>query len=219
MLVIKETLDNAAEIGAEALKNNQVICFATETVYALACDATSDVAVKRLYKIKQRDMKKPIAVFVKNLEAAKEFLNFNEIENKIAENFMPGMITLILNKKIIPNQNIKYRQNIKDGVLISSFLNKNENTLGLRIPDHKFCLELLKNFNGVIAATSANISKEAAAIDFEQVKQYFSDKIDLIIDGGICKNKLSSTVLKVDDDQINILRQGLITKSQILNSL
>ena len=150
MLVIKEELENAAEIATRALKNNQIICFATETVYAIACDASSDIAVAKLYEIKKRDIKKPIAVFVKDLAMAKEFLDFNSIEDKIAQNFMPGMITLILNKKTNSEQELS----------VSPLLNNNENNLGLRIPNHQFCLKLLRNFGGVIAATSANISNQ-----------------------------------------------------------
>jgi len=209
MLVIKEELENAAEIAAQALKNNQIICFATETVYAIACDASNDIAVEKLYEIKKRDIKKPIAVFVKDLAMAKEFLDFNSIENKIAQNFMPGMITLVLNKKT----------NLEQKIPVSQLLNNNENTLGLRIPNHQFCLKLLRNFGGVIAATSANISSQKAASSFVQVKKYFDNKVDLIIDGGICQHKMSSTVLRINGDQINVLREGLITKNQIINSL
>lgn len=205
MLVITEQSQNAAEIAAQALKNNQVICFATETVYALACDTTSDIAVARLYEIKKRNPKKPIAVFIKDLKTAEKFLNFNDIEKKIAQNFMPGMITLILDKK--PNS------------LVSPLLNNNENTLGLRIPNHKFCLELLKNFDGVIAATSANISDQKEAIDYLQAVKYFKNKVDLIIDGGVCQHKMASTVLKINGDKIDILREGPITKNQIQNFL
>jgi L-threonylcarbamoyladenylate synthase len=209
MLVIKEELENAAEIATRALKNNQIICFATETVYAIACDASSDIAVAKLYEIKKRDIKKPIAVFVKDLAMAKEFLDFNSIEDKIAQNFMPGMITLILNKKTNSEQELS----------VSPLLNNNENNLGLRIPNHQFCLKLLRNFGGVIAATSANISNQEEASGFSQVKKYFDNKVDLIIDGGICRHKMSSTVLRVNGDQINVLREGLITQNQIINSL
>ncbi len=205
MKIIKEDSPNAPQIAAEALRNNQIICFATETVYALACNASSDQAVLGLYQTKKRDPKKPIAVFAKDLLVAQKFLNFNQIERKIAEHFMPGMITLVLDKN--NNQNI------------SPLLNNNENSLGLRIPNHQFCLKLLSAFDGIIAATSANISDKEAATNFLEAKQYFEDKIDLIIDGGICQHKVASTVLRVRESQINILRQGLITKDQINNSL
>jgi L-threonylcarbamoyladenylate synthase len=215
MLVIKEESGNAVEIATQALKNNQIICFATETVYAIACDASSDIAVAKLYEIKKRDVKKPIAVFVKDLAMAKKILDFNSIEDKIAQNFMPGMITLILDKKTKATQKLSPKQRIS----VSPLLNNNENNLGLRIPNHQFCLKLLRNFDGVIAATSANISNQEDSSSFMQVKKYFDNKVDLIIDGGNCQHKMSSTVLRINGDQINILREGLITQNQIINSL
>jgi L-threonylcarbamoyladenylate synthase len=209
MLIISQHSDNAAENAAKALRNNQIICFATETVYALACNASSDIAVANLYKIKERDTKKPIAVFAKDLTTAQKFLNFNPVENKIAQSFMPGMITLILDKKTTSDQEI----------LVSALLNNNESNLGLRIPNHQFCSKLLTTFDGIIAATSANISHQESATDAAQVKKYFENKIDLIIDGGVCQRKMPSTVLKVNGDQINIIREGPITQDQINNSL
>jgi L-threonylcarbamoyladenylate synthase len=205
MLIIKELDKSTLKVATKILKNDGIICFATETVYALACSASSDLAIEKLYKIKERDPEKPIAVFVKDLKVANNFLKFNELEKKIAQNFMPGMITLVLEKKVTINQQ----------VFISSLLNKGDNSLGLRIPNHQFCLELLNAFEGVIAVTSANISNYEPATDFECAAKYFQNKIDLLIDGGICEYKIASTVLRIINNQINILREGLVSKESL----
>lgn len=204
MKIVKQNDPGATKIAAEILKNDGIICFATETVYALACNGSSDIAVAKLYKVKQRDLKKPVAVFVKNLATAKKFFHFNKIEEAIAKKFMPGMITMVLKKKTTAKQKIK----------VSLLLNNNDQNLALRIPDHQFCLELLNEFDGIIAATSANLSNQPAAVDFTQSLQYFQNKIDLIIDGGVCVHKIASTVLKVGDG-IKIIRPGVITKNQL----
>ncbi|MFT6076852.1 MAG: L-threonylcarbamoyladenylate synthase [Myxococcota bacterium] len=205
MIEIKESDPQASQIATKILKNDGIICFATETVYALACNAASDIAVSKIYKIKERDSKKPIAVFVKDQKIAEKFLHFNEKEKKLSNHFMPGMITLILRKKDSDVSELK----------VSPLLSKDEN-LGLRIPDHKFCLDLLNKFDGIIAATSANPSNQDPAINFIQAKKYFNNKVDLIIDGGICIHKMASTVLKVEK-KINIIRSGAITKNQLDN--
>jgi L-threonylcarbamoyladenylate synthase len=207
-MILKQSDPSASKISAKILKNNGIICFATETVYALACNASSDLAVAKLYQIKQRDLKKPVAIFVKNLATAKQLLRFNKDEETIAEKFMPGMITLILQK--ITNADQKNN--------VSSLLNNNDQNLGLRIPDHKFCQELLNEFDGIIAATSANSSGQPAATDFTKSLQYFKKKIDLIIDGGVCAHKIASTVLRIEDG-VQIIRSGLITKNQLEESL
>ena len=209
MLIIKEQEDSAIIEAVKALKAGQIISFATETVYALACDAANDKAVSKLYQIKQRQANKPIAVFAANLKMAEKFLIFNKIEKKIADNFMPGAITLILKKKKISANNYG----------LSPLLNRSSQDLGFRIPDHSFTLKLLKSFkDGFIAATSANISNKKAAVNCQEVVKYFGDKVDLIIDGGKCLYQIASTVVKVDNKgKINIIRQGLVTEQNIVS--
>ena len=205
MLIVTESSKNAVAIATKALWDDKIICFATETVYALACNASSNLAVEKLYKIKKRDLKKPIAIFVKDLTIAKEFLKLSSLENKIAQSFMPGMITLILEKKSANNKQIS----------VSPLLNQGDSSLGLRIPNHQFCLKLLNAFDGIIAVTSANISNQEAAINPTQVAKYFKDKVNLIVDGGVCEHKISSTVLRIKNNKASILREGLITKDLI----
>jgi L-threonylcarbamoyladenylate synthase len=203
--ILKESDESAIKVAIEILKNDGIICFATETVYAISCNASSDIAVAKLYQLKKREEDKPIAVFVSDIKTAKKFLEFNDLEEKISKKFMPGMITMILKQK--PNQISK----IKPSLL----LNKGKKNLGLRIPDHAFCLKLLSEFGGIIAASSANESFKDPAIDFASAKKYFAGKVDLIIDGGICSHKIASTILKIENDKIKIVREGLIGKNQL----
>ena len=207
MLIIKDNSKDTIKIATKILNEDGIICFATETVYALACNAASDNAVTKLYKIKKRNPKKPIAIFTKDLTTAKQFLIFNSLENKIAQSLMPGMITLILKQKALENQKI------------SPLLNNNTNSLGLRIPNHQFALKLLNAFDGIIAATSANVSNKEPATNCMQAKQYFDNKIDLIIDSKKCKEKIPSTILQINNNQVIFLREGLVTKNQINNLL
>jgi len=187
--------------ACKILNEGGVICFATETVYALACDATNDQAVAKLYAIKKRDKKKPIAIFAQNIEQAQEFLHFDPAEKALAQNFMPGALTLILQKKC-------------DAVKISPFLNEDDKNIGLRIPNHQFSLALLENFNKPIAATSANLSSLPPAVNFEEAQKKFANKANLIIDGGECAHKIASTVVKIDDD-LQILREGALPAKKL----
>lgn len=203
--ILKESDKSAVKTVIEVLKNDGIVCFATETVYALACDASSDIAVAKLYELKKREENKPIAVFVSDIKTAKKFLEFNDLEEQIAKKFMPGMITLIL----------KQKQNKRSKSKPSLLLNKGGKDLGLRIPNHQFCLKLLSKFGGIIAASSTNISGEDPAIDFKTAKKYFSESVDLIIDGGVCSHKIASTILKIENGKIKIVREGLIDKNQL----
>lgn len=207
MKIIKEADSNAISEAIKTLKSGGIISFATETVYALACDAGNDDAVKKLYHIKQRQKNKPIALMVKDLTTIKKNFILNKEEEIVADKFMPGAITLILQKKDSDNQ-------------LSNLINEGSNMFGVRIPNHQFTLSLLKNFNDLIAATSSNISNQQPSINASDVISYFNNEIDLLIDGGICTQKIASTVVKINGKQnIEILREGLITKNQILESI
>ncbi len=206
MRIIKESDKDSIKDAITILDSGGVIAFATDTTYGIACDARNDLAVKKLYKLKNRQESKPIAIFVQNLDLAKTIVQFDKKSTAIANNFMPGALTLILNK------NNKFSK-------ISNLLNNSSLDIGIRIPNHQFSLKLLEKFTGILAVTSANISNKMAATNISQVENYFGKSINLMIDGGNCHKK-SSTVLKVNiNGEVQILRQGPITKKQILSAL
>lgn len=204
MKIISENNPNVINLACEALKNGEVIAFATDTVYGIACDAANRNAVKKLYDIKKRDEKKPIAIFVKNLAIAEEIFLFDELSKKIAQNFLPGSITLVLQKKI--DSSIKLADN----------LNPQDNSLGFRIVDRKFIAELMSNFAGVLAVSSANLSNQNPALTAKDVEKYFlNSTLKLIVDGNCKKNAEVSTVIKVANKKIEILRFGAIKQKSI----
>lgn len=203
-LVVLKELDADTLVKVDAcLRSGGIVSFATETVYALACDAKNDVAISRLYEIKNRDANKPIAIWLKDIVAAKEVFFLNSIEEKIVNTLMPGPITLVAQKR--------------SNFLTSHLLNSASNFLGLRIPNHKFCLDLLKKFNGVIAATSCNLSGDLPALNASQVIKNLGNKIDLLVDGGSCPSSLPSTVLRVlSNGNLEIIRQGSMASQDIM---
>lgn len=200
MRIIKESDFNALDLACDFLAAGKIIAFATDTVYGLAVDASNSKAVEALYNLKKRDEKKPIAIFVKDLEAAKQIFLFDETSTKLAERFLPGSLTLVLatqaatTSKLAPNLN----QN-------------NDKFLGFRIIENNFIQNLLRKFAGILAVTSANESTQKAATSAAEVEKYFKfSQLDLLIDGGISKQETASTVVKITDGKVTILRQGLI---------
>lgn len=197
MKIISEIDPFSIAIAADYLRAGKVISFATDTVYGIAADASNSKAIEQIYSVKKRNKNKPIAIFLPNLAMAERILIFDEQAKKVAEKFQQIPLTLILKKRSEALINL------------ASNLNENDEFLGFRIVQKNFISELLKNFGGVLAVTSANISGDEAAISGDQVKNYFNSKgIDLLIDGGICEKKIPSTVIKVSDNQITILRKG-----------
>lgn len=207
MQVIKEEQNDAVELAVKSLRAGKVISFATDTVYGIAADASNEAAVEGLYELKKRDKKNPIAIFVKDLASAKKIFYFDSLAQEIAEKFLPGKLTMVL------------KTNSESASLLAPNLNQNDDGfLGFRIVDKKFIAELLEKFNGILAVTSANLSSQKPSLDALQVTEYFSNsKLDLLIDGGLSKQKTASTVIKIYDKKMQILRQGSLNLSAYEN--
>ena len=204
MQIIKEEDQSAISLAIDSLQKGKIIAFASDTIYGLAVDATNSKAVEALYEIKKRDSKKPIAIFVKNLKKAEEIFIFDEQSKRIAKKFFPGNLTLVLKTKI--NNPAKLAPN----------LNKShDGFLGFRIIDSEFTNNLFKKFDGILAVSSANFSNQEPAFDAKKVEEYFFNSDILLIDGGVSKNKIPSTVIKFINNKIEIIRSGLISETEL----
>lgn len=197
MLTIKEKDIDAIDLACEFLRDGKIISFASDTVYGIAADASNYKAIEALYKIKKRDNKKPIAIFVKDLATAKKIFYFDDLAKKIAENFLPGALTIVLKTKP------------KTSFALAKNLNCNDDGfLGFRIVDNNFIEKLLEKFGGILAVTSANLTGQKAATSAKEVEKNLT-KLDLLICGKISKKK-PSTVIKIFDNKLTVLRQGAL---------
>jgi L-threonylcarbamoyladenylate synthase len=201
MKIISENNPNAIDLACENLRAGKVISFACDTVYGLAVDATNFKAVENLYKIKNREKNKPIAIFLKDLKSAEKIFHFDETAKRITEKYLLESLTVVLKTK-------------EEAIsLLASNLNQNKNDfLGFRIVNYKFVQNLLEKFDGILAVTSANPANQPAAISAGEVEKYFDniDNLSLLVDGGECAKKIASTVIKIHNNQIEILRQGSV---------
>ena len=179
----------------EILNNDGVVIFPTDTVYGIGCNCFSENAIKELYEFKERDYSKPINVLTDSYNnISKVALKISDIEKELIDKYMPGALTIIFDKKAnVPN-----------------ILTSNLNTVGVRIPNNDIALKLLSNLDYPLATTSANISGCDAGIKFEDFYDSFNGKVDVIINGGITDLKIASTIVKVDNDEVKILRQGTV---------
>lgn len=204
--VIKESQANCIEYAVDFLKSGKILAFATDTVYGLAVDAKNFEAVENLYKIKKRDKTKAIAILLPNLARAKEIFIFDELANKIANKFLPGALTMVLE--------VKEQQSF-----LSKNLNINGNFLGFRIISSEFIDKIFTKFDGAIALTSANLSGNQSSITAQEIYRAFEKTtLDLlIIDSKKLKSKTASTVVKVSQNNLEILREGLIPIDKIKN--
>tara|TARA_Y100000389_G_scaffold57542_1_gene53575 strand:+ start:5584 stop:6183 length:600 start_codon:yes stop_codon:yes gene_type:complete len=195
-MILKESDDKSVSIALDIIKSNNLLILPTDTIYGIAADANSDIAIRKIYDLKKRSNKKPIAIFLKNIQEIEQNFILNDLERKIIRKYTPGAITIILKTK----KNSKF----------SKLLNQNDDSLAVRIPDQEFCLKLLVNYNNAIAVSSSNMSGEKEINDVKQLQKKFKDKINLIVEGRISDNQISSTIVKIESGQLKILRQGLV---------
>ena len=226
MLIIKITSANSNQFIKKAilvLENGGVIVYPTETAYGLGADFFNPKAMKKVYRIKGRDYKKPLSVIVSSLTMAKRLVKFNQLSLKLAKQYWPGALTLVLpipsnNQPVLrssTNATAEGGQGTNNfqsfGFARDKFPVSNFQTVGLRISSNKLATAIVKKFERPITATSANIAgqKECYSIS-EVIKQFANKKYqpDLIIDAGRLPKKKMSTIVKVTDGQLEVLRKG-----------
>lgn len=184
------------------LLNKGIGIIPTDTVYGLCTNAYDKNLVKKVYKIKKRDFNKPLVLFVKNKEEIEKFAFVDEISKKLIDKFFPGEITIVLKKKeVCPDVSLK-----------------KFDTVGFRIPNHPFILNLLNILDFPLATSSANISKQKTPKNLEGLRNIFDGLVDFIVDGDEL-GETPSTVVQVIDGNIYILREGKIKKEEILKEI
>lgn len=205
MKIIKETDIDAAKLVAKHLELGGIIAIATDTIYGFGVDASNYEAVEKLYDLKKRDHKKAISILIKDIGRAKKIFNFCEVAQKIANKFLPGALTMVLPL-------------LKTNINLAKNLNINSTNIGFRIIEREFITKIFNEFNGEIALTSANVSGQKVVNGVDELKEkFFKSKVDLlVIDGGKLENNLASSVVKIIDNKIEILRHGAINAKEIL---
>lgn len=180
MLIVKS--DGAGlDSAVRTLLSGGVAVIPTDTVYGLAAHPDFPEAVERLYTIKGRDEKKPIALLAADVNAAEAFLGgMGEQAKRVASKYWPGALTLVT---------------------------KGE---GLRVPDHVWTRELLRRCGGVLRVTSANLSGRREATEADSALKDVGLSADLVVDDGLSAGGNASTVVKEENGTLTILREGPI---------
>ncbi|MDX5325052.1 MAG: threonylcarbamoyl-AMP synthase [Bacteroidota bacterium] len=188
-----------AEIGTDLEKakhillSDGIVAIPTETVYGLAANALSPLAVARIFEAKQRPSFDPLIVHVPDLESALGLvIEFPEPARKLAQAFWPGPLTLILEKS--PK--------------IPDIVTSGHPTVGIRVPDHPLTLELLRTANIPLAAPSANPFGFVSPTSAEHVMEQLGNVVPYILNGGPCQVGLESTIIRFEDDEAVVLRLG-----------
>jgi len=185
---------------AEAIKQGKLVLFPTETVYGIGADALNVEAVKNIYVAKGRASDNPLIAHIANIQMLENLVvEVGPIERKLIENFWPGPLTIVFKKKqIVPD-------------IITAGLD----TVAVRMPSNEIARKLIELSNCPIAAPSANISGKPSGTLVEDIIEELDGKVEYIIDGGKVDIGVESTVLRVVDGIVHILRPGKITVEDI----
>lgn len=185
--------------AADLLEAGELVAIPTETVYGLAANALNEQAIIKIYEAKNRPSFNPLIVHVLNVEAIHTYAVLDEVSKKLAEAFMPGPFTLLLQKKTI----------IPDIVTAGSA------KVAIRIPNHPIAIKILMLLKFPLAAPSANVSGYVSPTTAKHVSDGLKEKVAYILDGGACEVGLESTIVEVINNQIVLHRAGAITIEEI----
>lgn len=187
---------------AEAIKQGQLVLFPTETVYGIGANALDKEAVKQIYIAKGRASDNPLIAHIANIEMLEKLVqNVGKIEKTLMEKFWPGPLTIVFKKKkIVPD-------------IITGGLD----TVAIRMPSNKIAQKLIEYSNCPIAAPSANISGKPSGTLVEDIIEELDGKVEYVIDGGKVDIGVESTVIRVVDGVVHILRPGKITPEDFEN--
>ena len=186
--------------AAESIKKGNLVLFPTETVYGIGANALNEEAVQNIFIAKGREQDNPLIAHIANIEMLDPLVKeYGKIEQTLMEKFWPGPLTIVLNKKpIIPDR-------ITGGL----------NTVAIRMPSNEIARKLIEYAGVPIAAPSANISGRPSGTMVEDIIEELDGKVDYIIDGGKTNIGVESTVIRVVDNIVHILRPGRITPEDI----
>lgn len=185
-----------------AIQNNLLVCFPTETVYALACNALNNESIGKIYQIKKRSQNKSLSIFVSDICSLMRIAKLEKKYIGLVNHFSPGPITYILplkNNNILPNEFFK-------------------DSIGIRIPEHPIAISILNKLKVPIVATSINISGEKSVCKADDIPQSIKQHLSAVIEDDELVSGIESTIIDLTEDKIKVLREGAILLQTVTNA-
>lgn len=190
MMLIKTDNPNAIGLASEALRRGELIIYPTDTLYGIGGDARSESCVHKIDLLKDRDGK-PLSMVVADMAMAEHYCRVSLMAGKFAKQLLPGPYTFVLERK-------------GDGIA----RNAAGDTIGIRIPKKEFALALVRAAGFPITSTSANMSGREPACTIEELDRRLLEGVGLVVDGGPCEHRESSTVVDMRGNAPVVLRRG-----------
>lgn len=202
LLLDEGNLEEAVREAADALRNGGIIIYPTDTLYGIGVNALDEEALAKLRRLKVREQKKPMSILVPSVAHIGRYGQMTETAREIAERFLPGGLTLVLQA----TEHTPKEVTLNDAI-------------GIRVPDDAFSLALAEAFDGPITATSANRAGLTTPADIRSILEHFGRDIEhltVLIDGGERAGGTPSTVVSfVHGETPRILREGKVSREEL----
>ncbi|MBU2623445.1 MAG: threonylcarbamoyl-AMP synthase [Proteobacteria bacterium] len=176
----------------EVLKNDGIIAYPTDTYYGIGCDIMNKKAIEKIYLLKQRDKKRPFSFICSGLKNISDYAKVSNYAYKTMKRLLPGPYTFIL----------------EGSKLVPKIMLTNRKTAGIRVPENKICLALVEELGNPIITTSATMPDGSVFDNPSLINEYYSTRIDMVIDGGPVPGQPSSVISLINDIP-EIIREGL----------
>jgi len=176
----------------EVLKNDGIIAYPTDTYYGIGCDIMNKKAIEKIYLLKQRDKKRPFSFICSGLKNISDYAKVSNYAYKTMKRLLPGPYTFIL----------------EGSKLVPKIMLTNRKTAGIRVPENKICLALVEELGNPIITTSATMPDGSVFDNPSLINEYYSTRIDMVIDGGPVPGQPSSVISLINDIP-EIIRDGL----------
>lgn len=188
-----------------AIRKGKIVVFRTDTVYGMGTNALNKNAVKKIYEIKERPMYKPLIVLISDINMLNELVDSISItEKKLIDAFWPGSLTIKFKKK----------ENA-----LPDIVSAGDEYIRIRLLENDFAYHLVKKAKIPIVAPSANLSGSFTGTKIENIINELGEKVDYIIDSGNIESDIPSTIVEVNNENVIIIREGKITKEEIVKVL
>lgn len=185
--------------AVQFLRDGLLVVYPTDTLYALGADVFNDTAVKQVFKVKKRSFSIPLPIAVSNFDMLKDIAFVDDRVKCLVDFFLPGPLTLVLKKKDC----------------VSNLITSGSDTVAVRIPGNDIALKLVEKF-GPVTVTSANVHGEKTPGFIKDVKMQFKQgDIAFYLDYGLLQSQ-ASTIVDVTLENIEIIREGAVSKDMIL---
>lgn len=175
----------------EVLKEGGVVGYPTDTIYGIGCDLFNPEAIRRIHRLKKLEGKKLLSFICSDLKDISRYAYVSNYAYKMMKRLLPGAYTFVL----------------KATKLVPKIAMTKQNTVGIRIPDNKICLALVKELGHPIISTSVYKPDEGLFNDPAGIEERFGKQLDLVIDGGVIVAEHSS-IIDLAGDSPRVIRRG-----------